>query len=608
MPALPEQQAFINKSVNQHGLLVAGPGTGKTWTLERRLEYLAAEGVDLSRVSVITLTRSMAASLSERMPDVKAQTLHSFALSHLNKIGEAWGRRVVDPWEQENLVRDDLKFGADSAYGFTHSRSSVVSFLDRLSSAFRDDQNELQDMSPVEARIFEVFQQQRELFKYRLMDELAFDLVHLIEQGVEVPRPPTHILADEYQDFTAGELKLLQLFAEKFGTAVAAAGDDRQSIFGFRAADPLALHRFPEAYSLPTVDYLSRSNRCPKRICDFAEAVSAELPPLPGINRPALSAWPGRSDEGRVRIVTLPSPIAEARWVREQCQELLDDGVPAPDVMIIVSRFYGDVLAALRQAVDEADRTTFDFYDPRLADPIADDLSARLLGSAARLVVDPEDHMAWRTLTWATPGLGESRITRLLTAGETDFLRNLKKVGPGDAVCLKPLEAGQFVLNNYTNDQALPAREVVNALADRLDIQNLDQAILDALVAEVGEEAPAREWLGQIFELSISTQVDPNERPNGIAVRTIFSAKGLEAPHVFVMNAIQQSFSGRGNPADGLRQLYVAATRSSSHLTISAPRYLGYSRLGHSVNSNVGGLANLVTRAAATGNLSVEAL
>ncbi len=36
---LPEQREFIEKPVTSHAILAAGPGTGKTWVLERRSDF-----------------------------------------------------------------------------------------------------------------------------------------------------------------------------------------------------------------------------------------------------------------------------------------------------------------------------------------------------------------------------------------------------------------------------------------------------------------------------------------------------------------------------------------------------------------------------------------
>src|SRR5512133_150080 len=93
---LPEQRRFIERDANEHALLVAGPGTGKTFTIECRARFLVEQcGVDPDGIALLTLTRSLVESLAERVPYGRAQTFHSFALTWLNRLGEAWERRVV---------------------------------------------------------------------------------------------------------------------------------------------------------------------------------------------------------------------------------------------------------------------------------------------------------------------------------------------------------------------------------------------------------------------------------------------------------------------------------------------------------------------------------
>ena len=185
---LSEQKIFIERDPSAHGLLVAGPGTGKTFTLENRAEYLVEEcEVDPDHITLLSLTRSMVRSLAERIKYGEAKTLHSFALGHLNRLGDAWDRQVADPWEQKNIVRGDLKRGYEQAFGIKIGLNRVQQFLERLSTSFRESQTEPQNMSDQDRQLFQVFQQQRELFRYRLMDELVFDLVVLSElsAGVE---------------------------------------------------------------------------------------------------------------------------------------------------------------------------------------------------------------------------------------------------------------------------------------------------------------------------------------------------------------------------------------------------------------------------------------
>lgn len=608
MEALPEQQAFIERDYTMHAVLVAGAGTGKTWTLERRSEYLVSQGVPEEAVAILTLTRTMARELSERIPYGRAQTLHAFALSQLNRLRDAWGYRVADPWEVRNLVVEDLKLGCKDAFSKTASVLQVQSFLERMARSFREGQDEPRDLTALETQLLLVFQQQRQLFRYRVMDELVDDLIRLIEQGTRIPMPPSHILVDEYQDLTAGELRLLQLLAEERGTVINACGDDRQSIYGFREADELALHRFAGVYGVNVIDYLWHSRRCSQAICDFANALEKLLPTLSGLERHPLAPWPGLEEEGRVRAISTPGPMAEAKWVVRECRASLANGVPAGGVMVVVASYYDQVFANLKRAADEEGEGVILFHNPRRPQIVAGDLAVRILSAAARLHADENDQMAWRTLVWATPDLGDARLTRLLTAGQGSYLANLRQVAGGDAVCARALAAGEAIRNRYGQEPTLPGLEAVRVIAEALGLTELSTATLERLIDGLPEALEPEKWLGTVFEVSEELEAEEGEVADSIPVRTVFQAKGLQAEVVFLVNAIDESFSRFGSVADGVRRLYVAATRARIELNISAPRWIRYTGLGHAVGRDAVALADMVVGAAQDCGVAVEVL
>src|SRR5947208_5495148 len=89
---LPDQR-LAAAHVGTHARLLAGPGTGKTWTLTRRILFLVEDRkVDPRRVVALTFTRAAAFELRRRINDALAgkvadrpvvATLHSYALRNL---------------------------------------------------------------------------------------------------------------------------------------------------------------------------------------------------------------------------------------------------------------------------------------------------------------------------------------------------------------------------------------------------------------------------------------------------------------------------------------------------------------------------------------------
>jgi superfamily I DNA/RNA helicase len=553
-------------------------------------------GVSPDRISLLTLTRSMVKSLDERVPYGKAQTFHSFALTWLNRLGDAWDRRVVAPDDVHDLVRRDLQLGVEMTFGVTISLTNVGNFIDRLSATFRDDQQEPANMTAEEQQLFQVFQHQRELFRYRLMDELAFDLIRLVEQGADFDEPPTHILCDEYQDFTPGELRLVEMFATHLGTVVNACGDDRQSIYRFRAADPLALHRFPAAYGIPEVDYLFRSSRCPQSICDLSNRIAEALPPLEGLARPDLMPWEGREDPGVVELVAATTPAVEARWIVRRCAEFQAQGVELNKIIVVAAGYVDDVVRGLETAAAENEAVEFGFFDARVCTSLGDDLGIRLLSAGVRILASADDQMAWRRLVEETPGLGETRLRLVLGAGRPTYLACLRAVAETNEVCARPIAAGDRLLAEFGDRDEVEPAEIVTLLAEELGIE-VDLLVVNSLVGESAAEPPTS-WFQRIVDESDDTEVSPDFEALAIPVYTIFGAKGLQADVVFLANAITPAFVAGGEVDDGVRRAYVGVTRSKTHLLVSAPVRLQGSSLAHKVDSQVAGLADMIERPA----------
>lgn len=604
---LDEQSNFVERARESSSLLVAGPGTGKTFTLERASEHLVDEGVEADQIALLTLTRAMAGSLSERVPHGKAETLHSFALRHLNIIGEAQDRRVADRWETDTLVREDLQLGVEQQFGVKVGLSRVESYLDKLRKAFRRTQQEPRDLNGVDAQLHRVFQRQREMFRYRLLDELVVDLLEYIERGGELADPPSFILVDEYQDLNPGELRLLQKIKEKHDTTVLACGDDRQSIYGFRDAEPEGLHQFPEIYDLEEVDYLWRSWRCPQVVCDLAESVANVLPEPTSLERPDLISWPEEDGAGEVRILSHTHPNTEARWVLRKCRQLVTEEEYDPsEVMIISAGFFDDVFRKLQEQTEEVGELPFHLYDPRQQDPVGNEPAMRVLGAGLRLLVDNRDQMAWRTLEWATPGLGDVRRQNILDAGESTYLRSLSRAAQDDAVCEQVLEAGEAVIERFGEEEEVRVTEVLSTLSNYLGREFQEQSGIDILHGKVGEEAQVGDLLTEIRQLSQPDLIDPSEREEGIPVRTVFGAKGLDASVVFLVNTIEPSFSGWGSPAEGIRRLFVAITRTEGKLYITAPGYIEYTAIGQATDVDYAGLYDLIVDAARDIGIEIE--
>jgi len=257
-----------------------------------------------------------------------------------------------------------------------------------------------------------------------------------------------------------------------------------------------------------------------------------------------------------------------------------------------VAAYHGPVFNALLAAATEAGVAAL-FVDPRSKESEVS-VETRLAATCARLLLNPDDQLAWRTLVWATPGLGPTRERKILETEGSSYVARLRWAAERDPVTARAVRAGDAVLAQFAGADEVRPRELVLVANEELEL-NVDEGEMEKL----GEEpAPATEVVQRVFELDEASG-DEEVRPTatGIAVHTVFSSKGLQAPHVLLVNAVNQSVAGRGDPADGVRLTYVAVTRASSSLHISGPRYVGHTALGNQMGVQSTRVADLLVDA-----------
>ena len=165
----------------------------------------------------------------------------------------------------------------------------------------------------------------------------------------------SHILVDEYQDIDEDQYDLVSAIAgrslaeEDSRLAIMAVGDDDQNIYTFRGANIRFIRRFQEDYSREVV-YLVENYRSSKHIISAANA-------LIGNNRDRMkgdhpicidrarevSRAGGRWErldpvsEGRVQIVSIQDPIRQAAFIKDEIDRMrsLDSNLAWHDFAIL---------------------------------------------------------------------------------------------------------------------------------------------------------------------------------------------------------------------------------------------------------------------------------
>ncbi|WP_298824281.1 UvrD-helicase domain-containing protein [uncultured Piscinibacter sp.] len=303
--------------------LQAGPGTGKTRTLVRRIEGLLAEGADPTTILVLTFSNKAANELCERIaasnPVAAAAmwigTFHAFGLDIVRRFHDRLALppdpQLVDRTEAIELLEDefprlDLKHYRnlwDPALDLSDMLSAISRAKDEVvdaagyralaqSMAVRagtDQDATVRAQKCLEvATLFEAYE--RLLTARQLLDfgDLVALPVRLVEGSAEVRDAlrarHEHVLVDEYQDVNRASVRLLKAIVGD-GRNLWVVGDARQSIYRFRGASATNIARFAIDFPGAQASQLGINYRSDKRIVDvfteFARGMQASVGALP---------------------------------------------------------------------------------------------------------------------------------------------------------------------------------------------------------------------------------------------------------------------------------------------------------------------------------------
>jgi len=604
---LLDDQKHAASHDGKNARVLAGPGTGKTFTLRGRVEYLVLDKkVEPEAITALTFTRAAAGELRGRVDRALEgrfatrpyiATLHSFALRTLlrnAKLIDALPQplRVADDWEERHIVQEDLKTILKA--------SDVDEIQDHLRDLSADWETLRADGGKgdlkADPKFVGAWQQHRNAYGYTLRSELVYQLKKAMEQRTDLTLHGEikHLLVDEYQDLNACDLSVIRRLAERKADLYVA-GDDDQSIYGFRHADPAGIKSFDTDYK-PSIDLpLGTCVRCDREIMELARFV-ANLDPG-RIDKP----WKPRKDagDGEVHLLGFENGEEEASGIASLCRHLLDEeGYKPDDILILIrsdrGRAFSKPLAEKMQAAGVP------FYVNVSPASALDTASGRVLLSLIRLAVEPTDSLAWRTLLEVRKNkVGDVTIAGLtstaISTGKT-FAQVLREAADskGSPTALNAEYATLGALLAQVKeivgdaDALLTAeqlRDAISRIAAALKaggVTELDEAVAHITsVAENGEAASFKEILAV---LAMANAAPEQELGRGaVSLLTMHKAKGLSSRVVVVMVCEDQYVPGRSEsgPQEGdeRRLLYVSLTRAKERLFMTyAQKRLGQQR------------------------------
>ena len=531
--------------------ILAGPGTGKSFGLQKRVARLLEEGADPKRILAVTFTRTAAQDLRDSILAVGvegadriiARTLHSFCFSLLNKqaIIESTGRypRPMLEHELKPMLHDLGKKFAGLRDKVKRLRAFEAIWARLQSETPGFELNET-DQSFERAVTDWLVSHQSMLFGEMIRETYKYlrDNPQCSERNMF-----DHVLVDEYQDLNKAEQLVIDYLADN--ASIAVIGDDDQSIYSFKYAHPEGIRDFPNTHDECCSIGFEQCRRCPKKVVRMASALISN-----NSNRTLgdLLPFDGNS-EGNVHIIQYKDLQSEIEGISELIQGKIGQGRILPqDVLILVPvRKIGYRIRNSLVARNVKAKSYFRESALRTGE-------GKELFSLINLLARPDDLVAWRYL---------------LGAGSNDYKTNSYKRILGYArennenviSVLVELESNQIkipyttplvaryteVKNRILRLSSLlnQNREAVISIIDEHDEENSDlRNIILSAIDEIGlmEDEEIQQWYEKLYSAIVEYISFPQNvaEQDHVRIMSLHASKGLSAKFVVVMSCIDE--------------------------------------------------------------------
>lgn len=264
----PEQKEAV-LSAQGPSLIIAGPGTGKTATLTRKISWFAGQEGFSGRILAITFTRKAADEMRERLSRIHGEalpvevcTFHSLCF----KLLEEAGKRPVIP---DSFL---LRLIFEKCSGKTAFPVKVNEFRKRISGA-RKKLLSGETCPEQDLELLAIYRKEMSESGFRDFDDLVDSCVDILRKDEAMlqnfQKRYKAVFIDEFQDIDPVQYALVRMLAEKLDQ-ITVIGDPNQSIYGFRGGSPSFFDVFRKDWPETRVFHLVRNYRSSATILDAA--------------------------------------------------------------------------------------------------------------------------------------------------------------------------------------------------------------------------------------------------------------------------------------------------------------------------------------------------
>ena len=605
----PQQQAAV-KAIDHPLLVLAGAGSGKTRVITEKIAYLVKQGLPARHIAAVTFTnkaaREMKSRVSRLLDDtqirgLRVSTFHSLGLDILRKEHKVLAYKaeitLFDEQDKQALLKNLISHGAKDCDIDNVDRYAQQ--IGQWKNAFVTPEQALASATSEQypaARLYDEYT--RSLKAYNAVD---FDDLILLPVLLFQKHPATlekwqnkirYLLVDEYQDTNITQYQLVRLIAGALGRFTVV-GDDDQSIYAWRGAQPENLAQLQKDYARLQVIKLEQNYRSTGRILKVANHLIANNP-----HAFEKQLWSELGYGDPLRVLSHKNDQVEAQQVvSEIVHHKFKTGSRYQDYAILYrgnhqSRLFEQSLRENNIPYFISGSTSFFAYSE-----IKD-----ILGYL-RLFVNQDDDAAYlRIINTPRREIGPTTLEKLgnyandrhisLFAASTELglsqklseksIHRLRKFHDWVIDTADRIKRGdtfaviEQVINQIGYEQFLKEESKTKESADRKikNIYDLVEWLKRIADKEAGSQKPLAEIVAKIMLMDIMERNQETEASDQVSLMTLHAAKGLEFPHVFLIG-IEENILPHQNSIDSdnieeeRRLAYVGITRAQRTCTFS---------------------------------------
>ena len=572
-------------------MVLAGPGSGKTLTIAKRIEYLIMKHkVRPEEILVITFTKYAAWEMKNRTRSICDPSSYAVTFGTFHGIYYGilkWAYRL----NQSNLLSDEEKYrilreilpGID--WDQEPEADEEKDYLQELAIEIGNVKNNCMDIEEYEPvkyttekfrKLYRTYEETKK--KYRKID---FEDMLIQCRDLFMKRPDIlkkwqekfqYILVDEFQDVNQAQYDVVRMLAAPQDNLFVV-GDDDQSVYGFRGAKPGIMMEFMKDYPKARQILLDVNYRSSGYIVKGALRVI-------GNNKirfeKKIEAF--RKPDETVHVQEVKDPVHEAEYVLERIREYREKGVSYTE-MAVLYRTNVDA-RAMSELMTEYQ---IPFVMKEHLNNIYEHFIALDMISYLRLSQGEYDRKYFlqianrpnRYLTresMKTGNVSYESLRRYYRDKDWMVDRIDQLEWDMKMICDKtPYAAIQYIRKRMGYDEFLKEY----AAYRKISSEDLF-AVLEEIWQNSKGYGTIKEWFEHIesYGKMLKEQNKKNGEKEGVNLMTMHAAKGLEFDTVFVIEANEGSCPYKKATADEeieeeRRLFYVAMTRAKRKLVIS---------------------------------------